>query len=121
MSLRKHKRGEGTPVTFRRVQKRNKRRLLEAVDTDWQRWDEAAKLQGLNWSEFTRRALLHRVAQVDEMVREARSGSEIGGHLLELLPGLSEKGASKNGAAARSNGAPAGRAEKAAIRTKGGR
>jgi len=50
--------GRGTVVTFkRRKQKRNKRRLLEAVAGDWERWDAAAKVAGLNWSEFTRRAL----------------------------------------------------------------
>ncbi len=50
--------GPGRRVRFvTRKQKRNPRRLLESVPEDWARWERACKLQGLNWSEFTRRAL----------------------------------------------------------------
>lgn len=49
--------GAGKVVRFkRRKQKRNPRRPLEAVQPDWDRWDEAAELLGINWSEFARRA-----------------------------------------------------------------
>lgn len=57
MSLRKHKQGAGTVIAFKRVQKRNFRRPLEAKPHEWQHWDAAAAVAGLNWSEFTRRAL----------------------------------------------------------------
>jgi hypothetical protein len=50
--------GVGKVVRFkRRKQKRLPRRPLEAVTQDWERWDAAAEASGLNWSEFTRRAL----------------------------------------------------------------
>lgn len=42
---------------IKRKQKRKKRRLVEAVDRDWQAWDHAAQLLGLNFAEFARRAL----------------------------------------------------------------
>jgi hypothetical protein len=41
----------------KRKQKRKKRRLVEANDLDWQRWDEAAEKTGLAFAEFARRAL----------------------------------------------------------------
>lgn len=41
----------------KRKQKRRKRRLLEANDSDWARWDAEAKLQNLNFAEMARRAL----------------------------------------------------------------
>jgi hypothetical protein len=57
--------GPGKKVTFkRRKQKRNKTRVLESVDQDWAHWDEAAKAEGVNWSEFTRRALHVRAREV---------------------------------------------------------
>lgn len=31
--------------------------MLESVATDWTRWDAAAKREGVNWSEYARRAL----------------------------------------------------------------
>lgn len=59
--------GKGKKVTFRRKkQQRNPRRLLESVKQDWARWDAAAKREGLNWSEFARRALNH--ASVNDVV-----------------------------------------------------
>lgn len=52
------KTGPGKKVTFRRKkQVRNKRRLLESVKSDWERWEAAAAALDLNWSEFARRAL----------------------------------------------------------------
>jgi len=42
---------------IKRKQKRKKRRLVEAVDQDWARWDAAAESEGLNFAEFARRAL----------------------------------------------------------------
>ena len=57
--------GPSKMVRFRkRKQKRNPRRLLESVAGDWERWDEAAKIEGVNWSEFCRRALEHRTQQL---------------------------------------------------------
>jgi hypothetical protein len=50
--------GPGKKVVFRRrKQKRNKQRLLESVQSDWDRWEAAAGALGLNWSEFARRAM----------------------------------------------------------------
>jgi len=50
--------GRATTVRFKkRKQKRNPRRLLESVPADWEKWDRAASSEGLNWSEFARRAL----------------------------------------------------------------
>jgi len=40
-----------------RKQKRRPRRLVEAAEQDWQRWDAACEALGLNFSEFARRAL----------------------------------------------------------------
>lgn len=57
MSLRPHKQGPGTVIRFKRVQVRNPRRPLEATPEKWELWDRAASKLGLNWSEFTRRAL----------------------------------------------------------------
>jgi len=42
---------------IKRKQKRRKRRPLEAVDADWERWDAAADRLGLNFAELARRAL----------------------------------------------------------------
>lgn len=42
---------------IKRKQKRRKRRLVEAADQDWQRWDGAAAALGLNFAEFARRSL----------------------------------------------------------------
>ena len=50
--------GPGKVVRFKRRQvRRNPRRPLEAVQQDFNRWDTAAALLGLNWSEFARRAM----------------------------------------------------------------
>jgi len=65
--------GPGKTVRFkRRKQKRNPRRLVESVPADWIRWDAAAEREGVNWSEFARRALNHRaetlgLPRVDEV------------------------------------------------------
>jgi hypothetical protein len=42
---------------IKRKQKRRKRRLIEAADQDWERWDAYAERQGLNFAELARRAL----------------------------------------------------------------
>lgn len=42
---------------IKRKQKRKKRRLVEAPDQDWKRWDAAAEALGLNWAEFARRCM----------------------------------------------------------------
>jgi hypothetical protein len=57
--------GPGKNVRFkRRKQKRNPRRLVESVGQDWEKWDQAAELEGVNWSEFCRRALNWRADQL---------------------------------------------------------
>lgn len=57
--------GRGRQVRFVvRKQKRNPRRLLESVPEDWERWDTAAKIVNLNWSELTRRALEQFCSQI---------------------------------------------------------
>jgi len=87
-----------------RVQKREKRRLLEAPADAWKRWDALAKIEGLSWAEFTRRALLQRTSSIQELVDWAnepeRTPSERAS-ILERLPGLqlSEKPTKKNGVA----------------------
>lgn len=89
--------GPGTLVKFRRrQQKRIPRRPLEAVRADFDKWDAAAKILGINWSEFTRRAL------------NAHAHAALSGYVLGVspsdfvpLPKVSEKGGSKNGAPAR--------------------
>jgi hypothetical protein len=42
---------------IQRKQKRRKRRLVEAAEQDWLRWDAACEALGLNFAEFARRAL----------------------------------------------------------------
>ena len=109
MSLRKHARGEGKPVTMKRVQKRNPRRLLEAVPEDWARWDAAARLAGLNWSEFTRRAL-NGAAAAAGLRLPALAPRWSAERVAETRPLVSEKGASKkassNGTKSRATRAP---------------
>lgn len=96
--------GPGKRVRFlRRKQKRNPRRLLEALPADWERWDRAAQAAGgLNWSEFTRRALnayaLAHAAQEFAVQPTLKTPRYL------VLKSLSEKGAIKR---ARSNGAKA--------------
>jgi hypothetical protein len=114
--------GGGKVVRFkRRQQKRNPRRPLEAVVQDFERWDAAAKAAGLNWSEFTRRALneasranvsgvgIAWPADEAKQLRRAAARGERQSRVLEntarALGMLSEKGASKNGAAARAKAA----------------
>jgi hypothetical protein len=52
-------------------QKRRPRRLLESDARDWARWNAAAKIEGVNWSTFARRALMARVAYVGELEEAA--------------------------------------------------
>lgn len=89
--------GAGTVVKFRRrQQKRNPRRPLEAVPQDWARWDAAAEVLGINWSELTRRAL-------NVYSEAALAGHTLGASSADFRPmTVSEKGATKNGTAARS-------------------
>jgi hypothetical protein len=58
----------------RRKVKRNPQRVLESVEKDWARWDKAADAEGVNFSEFTRRALEARsryfVCQCDNPVAQ---------------------------------------------------
>lgn len=42
---------------IKRKQKRRKRRLVEAADQDWAKWDAGAEALGLNFAELARRAL----------------------------------------------------------------
>jgi hypothetical protein len=56
----------------KRRQKRQQRRVLESVAGDWVRWDQACAVEGLNWSEFTRRALEARAALVLATVKPVR-------------------------------------------------
>jgi len=85
--------GAGKVIRFkRRQQKRNPRRPLEAVAQDFERWDAAATRVGLNWSEFTRRALNAAADSAGVPTSEVMSA---------LAHALSEKGASKKRAAAR--------------------
>jgi len=97
--------GPGKTVRFkRRTQKRLPRRLLEAVPADWERWDAAARAAGLNWSEFTRRALNAAVgADVQSATRLERKTMALASAfgLDAKLQAVSEKPARKNGAAAR--------------------
>lgn len=70
----------------RRKQERNPRRPLEAVAQDFERWDAAAERVGLNWSEFTRRAL---------NAASDQAGVPTTGELAAVSHALSEKPASK--------------------------
>jgi len=105
-----------------RVQKREKRRLLEAPPEAWKRWDGLAKLEGLSWAEFTRRALLQRSSSIQELVDWAndpeRTTSERAS-VLERLPGflLSEKPTKKNGAGGAKKKRPAVRRGKGSSRS----
>lgn len=57
----------------KRYQKRKKRRVFEATEQDWARWDAEAKLQGLSFSEFVRRSL-HGACEVAIMRRRTFPG-----------------------------------------------
>ncbi len=82
--------GPGKVVRFkRRQQKRNPRRPLEAVQQDWDRWDFACEVLGLNWSEFARRA---------QNAFMAQHADELGAALPSRV---SEKGGGKNDAVKR--------------------
>lgn len=106
--------GPGKRIRFvRRTQKRKPRRLLEAPAGDWARWEHFATLEGLNWSEFTRRALEQRCSSIGELEREAKRTPA----LLGRLPGLAEKGPPKNGANGAAKRARPGRAEKGSSRS----
>ena len=115
----------------RRKQKRLPRRLLESVQQDWERWDKYAKLEGLNWSEFTRRALEQRCSSLQELEHRAITEPAV----RVRLPGLpytadkiasaravlSQKPTTKSGARARAKTGAAGAAQKGTSRTKAAR
>lgn len=111
----------------RRKQKRLPRRLLESVPNDWERWDKCAKLEGLNWSEFTRRALEQRCASIEELERTARTEPSVRLRLPGLpytvesiakaRAALSQKPTRKNGAAARPKKRAAGASQKGSSRS----
>jgi hypothetical protein len=102
---------------IRRRQKRKPRKLLEATPQDWAKWERAAKLEGLNWSEFARRALEQRSSSVAELEQFAGERPELRAAMRERLPGLSEKPASKNGADAASKKRAAGARGKGSSRS----
>ena len=73
------------------------RRPLEAAPALFKRSDRWAKLEGISWAEFARRALQQRGTSIEDLVSVA---SEQGSDAVALrLPGLSEKPAPKNEAA----------------------
>lgn len=74
-------------VKFRRARRRNKRRPLEAVQQDWDRWDAAAAVLGLNFSEFARRALNQASQQTENSLRPPRCGFVAGGSVCVLDQG----------------------------------
>lgn len=114
MIARAERAGRGELVTgFRRKQKRKPRRLVEAAPQDWARWDRWAKLEGLNWSEFTRRALEQRGASVEDLLREVERVPS----LRARLPGLSEKPTPKKGVAKRGKSSRPGAREKGSSRS----
>lgn len=121
---------------IRRRQVRKPRKLLEATPQDWAKWERFAKLEGLNWSEFARRALEQRCSSVAELeqfaIEKQRDPSvELRAALQERLPGfrsgaqlangnserLSEKPRQKNGAAARAKNGSAVRRGKGSSRS----
>lgn len=58
MISRRKTEGKTLDVTrIRRKQKRKRRRLVEANDIDWARWDAAAIMCGIPFTELARRAL----------------------------------------------------------------
>lgn len=128
MMARPQTTGPAKVVRFkRRKQKRLPRRLLESVPNDWERWDKCAKLEGLNWSEFTRRALEQRCASIEEIERMSRTEPAIRQRLpglpykvesvAQVRAALSQKPASKNGAAARPKKRGARAAQKGSSRS----
>ncbi len=104
------------------MQKREKRRLLEAPAERWKRWDELAKVEGISWAEFARRALLQRSASIQELVEYAHEPKRTTTELvavLERLPGLelSEKPPRKNGSNAAKKKRPSIRRGKGSSRS----
>lgn len=61
---------------IKRKQKRRKRRLIEAADQDWQRWDAAADHLGLNFTEFARRSLNAAATTMLPMLKLFREAGE---------------------------------------------
>lgn len=70
------------------------RRPLEAAPALFKRSDRWAKLEGISWAEFARRALQQRGSSIEDLVSVA---GEQGAEAVALrLPGLSEKPPQKN-------------------------
>jgi hypothetical protein len=93
VSLTKHKtRGRVLEISkVRRRQKRQPRRLLESPPQDWKKWDRFAKMEGINWSEFTRRALEQRCSSLSDLegfVLEHQDDPEMSAVLRARLPGF---------------------------------
>lgn len=82
-------------------EKRKPRRLLEAEAALWKRWDRWAKLEGVSWATFCRRALEQRGSSIEDLVGMANENGEAREGLLMRLPGLSEKPTPKTAAARR--------------------
>lgn len=57
---------------IKRKQKRRPRRLVEAAEEDWKRWDQAVEALGLNFAEFARRALNQSADAVLSLTRTKR-------------------------------------------------
>jgi len=95
--------GPAEVVRFkRRKQKRLPRRLLEAVPADWERWDAAARAAGLNWSEFTRRALNAAVGvEVQQATRLERKTMQLASAFVSEKPPSKKAPAPRKKAAAR--------------------
>lgn len=114
-------------LAAKRKQKRLPRRLLESPPHHWKRWDRYAKLEGLNWSEFTRRALEQRCTSLDDLAQQAVDEPALRlrlpglpftvGNIDEARAKLSQKPAKKNGATARGKTRAAGAARKGSSRT----
>ena len=50
-------------IKFRAKDKKSKQRLLRSPQQDFERWDAAARRQGITFADFARRALDRQAAQ----------------------------------------------------------
>jgi hypothetical protein len=74
--------------------KRQPRRLLEAPPASWKDWDRAARMEGVSWAQFARRALLARVAYVDDLAANPDTRGVLNGLLerdAQIAARVSEK------------------------------
>jgi len=74
---------------IKRKSKRKRRRLVEANDLDWARWDAAAVLSGLAFAELARRALTRMTDTVE--ARDPRAFEAARVRAAAALAGASEK------------------------------